>query len=104
MNLEKLRQAIGGGRYEWRQHVIERLVERNISQADIVQAILEGEELKDYPEDRPYPSALFFAEMSGSPLHTVVAYDEENDWAYIITAYVPDLEHFENDFKTRRKE
>lgn len=37
-------------------------------------------------------------------MHVVVAFDEGNDWAYIVTAYIADLEYFEADFKTRRKQ
>ena len=33
----------------------------------------------------------------------VAAYDEVNHYSYIITAYKPDLDHFEEDLKTRRK-
>ena len=51
----------------------------------------------------PYPSALFFGWAEGKPLHGVVALDETNEWAYVITAYEPDLEHFEADYRTRRK-
>jgi len=36
-------------------------------------------------------------------LHVVVAYDQVNEMAFVITVYRPDLEYFEQDFKTRRK-
>jgi hypothetical protein len=36
-------------------------------------------------------------------LHVVAALEEPIPRVYIITAYEPDLEHFENDFRTRRK-
>lgn len=103
MHREKLKKAIIGNRYEWRKHTIERLAERKISQDDIIQAILEGEQIEEYPKAYPYPGALFFAEVGGRPLHTVVAYDDKNDWVYIVTVYVPDLDHFESDLKTRRR-
>jgi len=35
-------------------------------------------------------------------LHVVVAFDEVESCCYIITAYSPDMEHFESDLKTRR--
>ncbi len=38
-----------------------------------------------------------------APLHVVAALDERIPKVFIITAYEPDLEHFEPDFKTRRK-
>lgn len=100
---EKLTKAIANGRYEWRKHTIERLAERKIDQDNIIQTILEGEQIEEYPKAYPYPAALFFAKIGTCPLHAVAAYDEENDWAYIVTAYIPDLEHFENDLKKRRQ-
>lgn len=103
MNVDKLRSAIESGRFEWRKHTLERLAERKIKQEEVLQTILTGEEIEGYPQDYPFPSALFFKKVTALPLHVVVAFDEGNDWAYIVTAYVADLEHFERDFKTRRK-
>jgi len=104
MNVDKLRDAIESGQFEWRKHIIERLAERKIKQEEVLQTILTGEKIEGHPQAYPFPSALFFRKIAGSPLHVVVAFDEENDWAYIVTAYIADLEHFENDFKTRRKQ
>ena len=103
MNHQGLKEAVTHGRYEWRRHTLERLAERGLAQGDIIEVLMEGEEIEDYPDDTPYSSALFFAKVLDSPLHVVAAFDDENDWAYIITAYVPDREHFEEDNKTRRK-
>lgn len=36
-------------------------------------------------------------------LHVVVAFDASESCCYDVTAYSPDLEHFERDLKTRRK-
>lgn len=104
MNLEELRRALFRDAYEWRRHTLERLAERYISQDDALQVLLAGEMIESYPTDLPYPSALFFAEVSERPLHVVVAFDEVARWAYIITVYEPDLNHFETDFKTRKKD
>ena len=38
------------------QHVIERCKQRNIHPGQIRTAILNGEIIKDYPDDTPYPS------------------------------------------------
>jgi len=69
----------------------------------VIDVLMLGEEIEDYPADKPYPSALFLGWIEDRPLHVVVALDEETQWAYIITAYEPSLEYFEADFKTRRK-
>jgi hypothetical protein len=59
--------------------------------------------LNDYPDDKPCPSALFLGWAKGEPFHVVAAYDFQSGYCFVITAYRPDLEHFESDYKTRRK-
>ena len=39
----------------------------------------------------------------GRPVHVVASYDAAERFAYVITVYEPDLEHFEADFRTRKK-
>jgi hypothetical protein len=103
MDEKNLKKAIQRGRYEWRKHTLERLIERFIAQDDVLDVLLNGGIIEDYPTDTPYPSSLFFAKIRGRALHVVAAFDEADDWAYIITAYIPDRDHFEADLKTRRK-
>ena len=40
--------------------------------------------------------------LEPEPLHVVVAFDAESLQCHVITAYRPDLTHFEADFITRR--
>jgi len=47
------------------------------------------EAYEDYPDDKPYPGALFLGFVSGAPLHVVAAFDDANEVAYVITAYQP---------------
>ena len=103
MDLDRLRALLAAGRFEWRKHALQRMAERRIAQAVALQVLHSGERIEDYPEDSPYPSALFLAWVEGRPLHAVAALDAEHDWAYIITVYEPDLEHFEPDYRTRRR-
>jgi len=65
--------------------------------------LLSGERVRDYAEDRPFPSALFLGYISGKPLHVVAALDQMNKEVFIITAYEPSLDIFEADYRTRRK-
>ena len=99
---DRLVTAMHAGRFEWRKHVLHRLAQRGIPQDAVCGVLCSGERIEDYPKDVPYPSALFLGWVEGKPLHVVAALDEQHDWAYIITAYEPDLEHFEPDFRTRR--
>jgi len=75
---------------------------RRIARSDVVTVLLKGERIEDYPEDAPFPSALFFARVSDRPLHAVAAYGAERRRTYVITAYEPDSDHFEDDFRTRK--
>ena len=102
LNQDELRQVLSVRQFEWRQHVLQRLAERGIRQAAVLEVLRSGERIEDYPEDMPYPSALFLALVEGKPLHVVVALDAQAQWAYIITAYGPDLEHFDPDYRTRK--
>lgn len=103
MDLDRVRTALRAGRFEWRRHVLVRLAQRDIRQTDVLEVLDAGEVIEDYPRDRPFPSALFFGVIRGMALHVVAAHDPEEDRAYIVTAYEPDLEQFEEDFRTRRR-
>ena len=103
INIESLRVAVGQGHIEWQRHSLERMVEREISREAVIQTILQGERIEDYPGDRPLASALFFGLTGIRPIHAVIAFNPELQKAFVITVYVPDLDHFEPDFKTRRK-
>lgn len=98
-----LTRAIQASRVEWLRHVLERMLERGISRSDVFSTLVDGEEIEDYPDDKPFPSALFLHWIGNQPLHVVAALDWANEFAFIITAYRPDLDHFQPDFKTRRK-
>ncbi|MGH7369951.1 MAG: DUF4258 domain-containing protein [Candidatus Methylomirabilaceae bacterium] len=76
---DKLRAILAAGRFEWRKHVLQRLAERGIRQGSVVEVLSEGERIEDYPDDTPYPSALFFGWAEDKPLHAVAALDETNE-------------------------
>ena len=103
LDLEILRKAVRAGRIEWRKHVLQKLAERGLAQSAVLDVLLTGERIRDYAEDRPFPSALFLGYHSGQPLHVVAACDEAVETVFIITAYTPSLEIFEPDYRTRRK-
>jgi hypothetical protein len=64
---------------------------------------MDGEVIEVYPADRPYPSCLIL-NVETDPVHVVAAADPDARICHAITAYRPDLEHFEPDWKTRKKE
>jgi Domain of unknown function (DUF4258) len=102
-DLNLCRKAISNGDYEWRKHTLQRIAERSVLQAEIVEVLLQGEQINTYDNDKPFPSALFFKIVNKRPIHVVVAIDKVNVFASIITVYEPSLEIFEADFKTKKK-
>jgi hypothetical protein len=92
------------GGIEWSAHALRRMLEQGISRATVKNIICTGELIEDFPDDTPFPSGLFFGIWQNQPLHVVIAYDRPNQNVFLITAYLPDEEHFEVDFKTRRKQ
>jgi len=102
-NLAVLREAVAVGNTEWRQHVLQKLAERAIAQPDVRDVPVQGERIREYGDDKPFPSALFLGYVAGRPLHVVAACDEANRRAFVITDYEPSLEIFEADHRTKRK-
>ena len=103
MEIDALRAAIKNRRIEWQRHSLERMLERNISRSVVLEAVMNGEIIEDYPEDQPFPIVLFLGWIGPKPIHVVVSYDSANQILFIITAYEPHLKHFKPDFKVRRK-
>ena len=86
-----------------RKHAAQEMKADNISVADAITCINDGEVIKPYPADRPYPSRLILCIVAERPLHVVAATDEATGLTYLITTYVADPNLWEVDFKTRRK-
>lgn len=102
IDIEELRQlGSDRGKIELTAHVLERMKKRKIDITDIYGAIDYGEIIEQYPKDFPYPSCLILYFMvNDEPLHLVCSIG--NDKIYIITAYIPNLTKWNNDFKTRK--
>ncbi len=79
------------------------MIERNISRSDIRKVVEQGEIIEVYAESTPYPGCLILGYAQKKPMHVVLSIDGEDRLAYVITAYVPDTTHFEDDLKTRKQ-
>lgn len=102
MYLERLRELYQNAAIKWSKHCLERMQERDINRADVKNCVMNGEIIEDYPDDYPHPSCLILGcTINNKPLHVVVGMDADN--IYVITAYFPSIEKFENDFKIRRR-
>ncbi|MBM2816145.1 MAG: hypothetical protein HW421_2907 [Ignavibacteria bacterium] len=103
INIHALRDAVVSSRIVWRKHALERMLEQDITIEKGINCIIDGEVIRVYLEDRPYPSALFLRIDDFLPLHVIASYNDKAQITYIITAYNPSTEYYYDDFKTRKK-
>jgi len=61
-----------------------------------------GETIREYPNDTPYPSRLVLGWRDSRPIHVVAADDAENRRTFVVTVYEPDPEIWEPDFRRKR--
>lgn len=85
------------------RHAIERMFQRSLSPAAIATVLQAGEVIASYPDDTPYPSHLLLRFVQEQPVHVVVARDPETGACFVVTVYRPDLQQWEQDYKTRRQ-
>ena len=76
--------------------------DRMISISEIRGVVEKGELIEDYPEDARGHSCLLVGIGYGNrPVHVVCAPKE--DYLAIITAYLPDLDQWEDNYRKRKK-
>lgn len=83
------------------QHSRKRFAERGISIDDIQHVFRSGEIIEQYPDDTPFPSCLIMGYSGERVLHVVASIDA--GFIYIITAYAPNPEKWESNWKTRKE-
>jgi len=102
LNIEQIINAVRQHRIRITNHADEEAQSDRLSFDEIFISIFQGEIIEDYPDDKPYPSCLIYGETIGKdPIHTVWAYNKENEWAVLITVYRPDPRRW-IDWRTRR--
>ncbi len=100
MDILPIREKIRRGEYHWRQHAIQRSIERGIAEEEVVDALLNGGIIEEYPEDKYGPSCLILGTTrEGRPLHVQCSLPPT---VWIITLYEPDFEEW-IDLKTRKR-
>lgn len=88
MDITLIQDKVRKGEYYWRQHAIERSIEREIAEEDVTEVIFNGEIIEEYPEDKYRPSCLIFGRTrQGRPIHVQCSLPPE---VWIVTLYEPD--------------
>ena len=92
------------GAIKFSGHAVRQMFARAVASDDVAAVVRNGEIIKEYPDDKPYPSFLILGLVRGTPVHVVVALDDAAGTAIVITAYLPDGQLWSDDFRTRRGE
>ena len=51
LNIEKIRKLINSEKIRWTNHVVIRLLQRNITQEDVKNVLINGEIIEEYESD-----------------------------------------------------
>ncbi len=101
-SIEEIRKAFTKG-ILFTLHAVNQMnrPDRLIARHEVIEVILQGEIIEDYPEDVRGHSCLLMASVStGRVIHVVCA--PKRDYLTIISAYIPSPDRWENDFRARR--
>ena len=103
VEISQIQLLVSEGKIMWTEHIAIRLRERAIKRNDLIECIKSGEIIEQYPYDMPFFSCLMLCICkAGKPFHIVVGI-KVDVLCYMITAYRPDLDKWEADFKTRKE-
>jgi hypothetical protein len=103
MDVTDIIEAIQANRVRITDHADEEAEDDQLTFDEIYFSVLHGEIIESYPTTKPYPSCLIYGQtFGGDPVHTVWAYNEQNQWTVLITVYRPDPKRWIN-WRKRRK-
>jgi len=84
-------------------HAVLQMFQRSITVDDVKFVLLNGILVNEYPDDKPFPARLLFADCNGRSLHVVCSENYSDNEIIVITAYEASPDIWENDFVTRKK-
>jgi hypothetical protein len=99
--IDEIRGKFARDEFEFSRHAVDQTIRRRIAVAEIRQAVLAGEIIEDYPEDKYGPSCLLFGKtVSSRPLHVHISYSSR-PVIKVVTVYEPDPNQW-IDFRVRK--
>lgn len=99
MEIKPIQDKILECGYRISDHAVKQMIKRSITRLEIENAVINGEIIEKYPDDKYSPSCLIYGKTeSGRDLHVQLS---NPPLVVIITTYDPDPEEW-IDFKIRR--
>jgi hypothetical protein len=88
MTIQGIQDKIRKGKYRFSDHAVKRMIKRSIDRREIEEAILGGEIIEEYPDDKFFPSCLIYGKTrKGRDLHVQISLPPV---VVVITTYEPD--------------
>ena len=100
----KIKNLCKKDKIAFKKHALSRMLERSIESGEVIEALLTGEIIKVYEQDKPLSSYLIMGyTKKHTPLHINLAIDAIDEMLWIITVYRPDKKLWSADYKRRQK-
>jgi hypothetical protein len=100
MDIEPIQRVAEATELLFTDPAVRQMAKRSITDAEVVEAILAGQIIEEYPDDKYGPSCLIFGRTQVErPLHVQCSLPPR---VRVITTYQPDPDEWEDDL-TRRK-
>ena len=101
MELDEIRAEITTGKYRFSDHAVKRMIRRSIDRMEVEEAVLRGEIIEEYLDDKYSPSCLIFGvSRAGRHLHVQLSLAPA---VIVITVYEPDASEWINNRVRRTK-
>ncbi len=84
-------------------HALKRFDEREFKADDIERVVREDEIIREYEDDRPWPSYLVCGRIGERVVHDVVARNSLDATCVAVTAYEPTAANWETELRTPKR-
>jgi hypothetical protein len=101
MDILQIQAAVRQGQLFFTEHAIRQMAKRNIMDDETREAILDGEMIEAYPNDKYSPSCLIFGKTNQArPLHVQCSLPPR---VRVITVYQPDPDEWIDNRQRKKK-
>jgi hypothetical protein len=101
MELDEVKAEITTGNYRFSDHAVKRMIRRSIDRMEVEEAVLRGEIIEEYPDDKYSASCLIYGvSKAGRHLHVQLSLPPA---VIVITVYEPDASEWMDNRVRRTK-
>lgn len=101
MDIGSIQEAVQQGVWFFTEHAVRQMANRNILDGEVREAILAGEIIEEYPEDKYSPSCLIYGNtLAGRALHVQCSIPPR---VRVVTVYQPDPNEWIDNRQRRKK-